>query len=159
MPPSLTLIWYPHYRIASSRSVPTPLKVRSKLPATGTSIFSVMSALAREHDAVNLGQGFPDYAIDPVLIALSFAEVASRFDATGGPYLYTRAAFGRFAAFEVGWLMWFTRSASWASSTVRSTSRGRAMRSTGTRACRRTPRHTGASGSPMRSANLTASFV
>jgi len=50
-----------------------------------------------------------------MLIALSFAEVASRFDGTGGPYLYARAAFGRFAAFEVGWLMWFTRSASWAS--------------------------------------------
>jgi basic amino acid/polyamine antiporter, APA family len=50
-----------------------------------------------------------------MLTALSFAEVASRFDATGGPYLYTRAAFGRFPAFEVGWLMWFSRAASWAS--------------------------------------------
>ena len=50
-----------------------------------------------------------------MLIALSFAEVASRFDGTGGSYLYTRAAFGRFAAFEVGWMMWFTRAASWAS--------------------------------------------
>jgi amino acid transporter len=50
-----------------------------------------------------------------MLIALSFAEVASRFEGTGGPYLYTRAAFGRFAAFEVGWMMWFTRAASWAS--------------------------------------------
>ena len=40
---------------------------------------------------------------------------ASRFDGTGGPYLYTRAAFGRFAAFEVGWMQWFTRAASWAS--------------------------------------------
>jgi basic amino acid/polyamine antiporter, APA family len=49
-----------------------------------------------------------------MLIALSFAEVGSRFDGTGGPYLYTRAAFGRFAAFEVGWMMWFTRAASWA---------------------------------------------
>ena len=49
-----------------------------------------------------------------LLIALSFAEVSSRFDATGGPYLCTRAAFGRFAAFEVGWMMWFTRAASWA---------------------------------------------
>jgi basic amino acid/polyamine antiporter, APA family len=49
-----------------------------------------------------------------MLIALSFAEVASRFDRTGGPYLYTRAAFGRFAAFEVGWMLWFTRTASWA---------------------------------------------
>lgn len=50
-----------------------------------------------------------------MLIALSFAEAASRFDGTGGPYLYTRAAFGRFAAFEIGWMMWFTRAASWAS--------------------------------------------
>jgi basic amino acid/polyamine antiporter, APA family len=49
-----------------------------------------------------------------LLIALSFAEVSSRFEATGGPYLCTRAAFGRFAAFEVGWMMWFTRAASWA---------------------------------------------
>jgi APA family basic amino acid/polyamine antiporter len=53
--------------------------------------------------------------IASMLIALSFAEVGSRFDGTGGPYLYTRAAFGRFAAFEVGWMMWFTRAASWAS--------------------------------------------
>src|SRR5918993_1781052 len=49
-----------------------------------------------------------------MLIALSFAEVGSRFDRTGGPYLYTRAAFGRFAAFEIGWMLWFTRAASWA---------------------------------------------
>jgi len=44
------------------------LDIRSRLPATGTSIFSVMSALAAQHSAVNLGQGFPDYAIDPALI-------------------------------------------------------------------------------------------
>jgi basic amino acid/polyamine antiporter, APA family len=49
-----------------------------------------------------------------MLIALSFAEVGSRFEGTGGPYLYARTAFGRFAAFEVGWMMWFTRAASWA---------------------------------------------
>ena len=49
-----------------------------------------------------------------MLIALTFAEVASRFDATGGAYLYTRAAFGRFVGFEVGWMLWFTRVASWA---------------------------------------------
>ena len=45
-------------------------KIRSKLPATGTTIFTVMSALAQQHGAVNLGQGFPDYAIDPILIDL-----------------------------------------------------------------------------------------
>jgi amino acid transporter len=50
-----------------------------------------------------------------LMIAATFAEVGSRFDATGGPYLYTKAAFGRFAAFEVGWMQWFTRAASWAS--------------------------------------------
>jgi amino acid transporter len=50
-----------------------------------------------------------------LLIALSFAEVGSRFDATGGPYLYARAAFGGLAAFEVGWLLWITRTTSWAS--------------------------------------------
>lgn len=50
-----------------------------------------------------------------MLIALCFAEVASRFEATGGSYLYARCAFGGLAAFEVGWLLWFTRTASWAS--------------------------------------------
>jgi amino acid transporter len=50
-----------------------------------------------------------------LLIALSFAEVGSRFDATGGSYLYARTAFGGLAAFEVGWLLWITRTTSWAS--------------------------------------------
>jgi basic amino acid/polyamine antiporter, APA family len=49
-----------------------------------------------------------------MVIALTFAEVASRFEGTGGAYLYTKAAFGRFAGFEVGWMLWFTRVASWA---------------------------------------------
>lgn len=44
-----------------------------------------------------------------LLVALCFAEVGSRFEGTGGAYLYTRAAFGRFVAFEVGWMQWFTR--------------------------------------------------
>ncbi|HVO89979.1 MAG TPA: aminotransferase class I/II-fold pyridoxal phosphate-dependent enzyme, partial [Casimicrobiaceae bacterium] len=44
--------------------------LRSKLPDSGTTIFTVMSALAQQHGAVNLGQGFPDYAIDPALIDL-----------------------------------------------------------------------------------------
>ena len=48
-------------------------------------------------------------------IALCFAEVGSRFDRTGGPYLPARAAFGRFVGFEVGWMMWFTRVSSQAS--------------------------------------------
>jgi methionine transaminase len=37
------------------------MHLKSKLPAVGTTIFSVMSSLALEHSAVNLGQGFPDF--------------------------------------------------------------------------------------------------
>ncbi len=42
--------------------------LESKLPKVGTTIFTVMSALAQEHKAVNLGQGFPDFNADPQLI-------------------------------------------------------------------------------------------
>ena len=45
----------------------TPV-LASRLPQVGTTIFSVMSALAAEHGAVNLGQGFPDFDCDPALI-------------------------------------------------------------------------------------------
>jgi basic amino acid/polyamine antiporter, APA family len=48
-------------------------------------------------------------ALVVMLIILCFAEVGSRFDETGGPYLYAREAFGTTAAFEVGWLIWLTR--------------------------------------------------
>ncbi len=40
----------------------------SRLPQVGTTIFSLMSALAQEHHAVNLGQGFPDFDCDPRLV-------------------------------------------------------------------------------------------
>jgi methionine aminotransferase len=48
---------------------PTPFTptLRSRLPQVGTTIFTVMSALASETGAVNLGQGFPDFACDPAL--------------------------------------------------------------------------------------------
>jgi methionine transaminase len=42
--------------------------LESRLPEVGTTIFTVMSALAAEHGAVNLGQGFPDFDCDPRLI-------------------------------------------------------------------------------------------
>nr|WP_315427335.1 pyridoxal phosphate-dependent aminotransferase [uncultured Albidiferax sp.] len=45
----------------------TPV-IQTKLPAVGTTIFTVMSALATEHNAVNLGQGFPDFNCDPALV-------------------------------------------------------------------------------------------
>jgi len=46
------------------------LNIQSKLPGVSTTIFSVMSQLAAEHNAINLSQGFPDYACDPKLINL-----------------------------------------------------------------------------------------
>jgi amino acid transporter len=48
-------------------------------------------------------------ALVVTLIILCFAEVASRFSQTGGPYLYAREAFGPAIGFEVGWLMWLAR--------------------------------------------------
>jgi APA family basic amino acid/polyamine antiporter len=80
----------------------------------GGAVFALPAALA-----ANAGTWSPWLTIlaggASMLVALCFAEAASRFEGTGGPYLYTRAAFGRFAAFEVGWLLWFTRVTSWAS--------------------------------------------
>ena len=45
----------------------TPV-IQSRLPQVGTTIFTVMSALAQELGAVNLGQGFPDFDCDPKLL-------------------------------------------------------------------------------------------
>jgi methionine aminotransferase len=45
----------------------TPV-LQSRLPAVGTTVFTLMSALANEHGAVNLGQGFPDFHCDPRLL-------------------------------------------------------------------------------------------
>ena len=42
--------------------------IESRLPQVGTTIFTVMSALAQQHGAVNLGQGFPDFDCDPALV-------------------------------------------------------------------------------------------
>ena len=46
----------------------SPARVESKLPDVGVSIFAVMTRLAVEHGAINLSQGFPDFACDPQLI-------------------------------------------------------------------------------------------
>ncbi|HSC26853.1 MAG TPA: APC family permease [Vicinamibacterales bacterium] len=80
----------------------------------GSGIFALPAALAAS------AGGWSPFLVAAIglaslLIALCFAEVGSRFEATGGSYIYTRAAFGRFLAFEVGWMLWFTRAASWAS--------------------------------------------
>jgi methionine aminotransferase len=46
----------------------TGIRVDTKLPKVGTTIFTVMSQLAAEHGAVNLGQGFPDFPPPPRLV-------------------------------------------------------------------------------------------
>ncbi len=46
------------------------VSINSKLPDVGTTIFTVMSALASEHMAINLGQGFPDFPMNPELVEL-----------------------------------------------------------------------------------------
>jgi methionine aminotransferase len=53
-----------HLHPAAHHTPPFP----SRLPAVGTTIFTVMSTLAAEHQAINLGQGFPDFQCDPALI-------------------------------------------------------------------------------------------
>ncbi len=44
--------------------------MQSKLPKVGTTIFTTMSKLAVEHQAINLSQGFPNFPVDPVLVDL-----------------------------------------------------------------------------------------
>jgi len=46
------------------------LTIQSKLPQVGTTIFTVMSGLATEHQAINLGQGFPDFPMNQDLLNL-----------------------------------------------------------------------------------------
>src|SRR5215510_8635074 len=74
-----------------------------KLPADVQKIVGNYSLLAFAVCAIVIG-----------LIALCFAEVGSRFSGTGGPYLYARETFGPTPAFLVGWLMWLTRLAGFA---------------------------------------------
>jgi basic amino acid/polyamine antiporter, APA family len=80
----------------------------------GGAVFSLPAVLAMHLGSWSwVGVGL--VAMLAMAVALNFAEAGSRFDGTGGPYLYTRAAFGRFYSFEVGWMTWFVRVSSWAS--------------------------------------------
>jgi basic amino acid/polyamine antiporter, APA family len=80
----------------------------------GSAIFLLPSDIARQIGAWG-PVAFFIIGLASLTIALCFAEVGSRFDRTGGPYLPARTAYGRFIGFEVGWMMWFTRVASQAS--------------------------------------------
>ena len=73
----------------------------------GSAVFILPSQLAAQ--VGNWGPiAFVAVGFASLLVALCFAEVGSRFRGTGGAYLYARAAFGRFIAFEFGWMQWIT---------------------------------------------------
>jgi len=79
----------------------------------GAGIFRLPSDVQRTVGNYSLA-AFVVCALIIALIALCFAEVGSRFSGTGGPYLYARETFGLPFAFMVGWLMWLTRLAGFA---------------------------------------------
>lgn len=56
------------------------LQIHSKLPNVGTTIFTVMSSLAAQHNAINLGQGFPDYEMNKTLISLVNSAMKKGFN-------------------------------------------------------------------------------
>ena len=65
--------------------------LKSKLPSVGTTIFTEMSVLAAQYGAINLGQGFPDFEMDPTLTQLVNKAMADGFNqythANGYPVL------------------------------------------------------------------------
>jgi methionine transaminase len=75
--------------------MPAPI-LQSKLPRVGTTVFSVMSALAAEHQSINLGQGFPDFDCDPRLIDAVSRAMKGGYNQyplmTGVPLLRQRVA-------------------------------------------------------------------
>jgi APA family basic amino acid/polyamine antiporter len=74
----------------------------------GSGVFGLPSALAQKAGRASiLGVVLAGAAVAVVMAC--FAEVASRFTETGGPYLYAREAFGRFMGIQVAWLVWFVR--------------------------------------------------
>ena len=74
----------------------------------GSAIFGLPAQIAQL-----LGRASPlAYVIAAMVIAIimaCFAEVAARFREAGGPYLYAKVAFGRFAGMQIGWLTWLAR--------------------------------------------------
>lgn len=72
------------------------MKIQSKLPNLGTTIFSVMSGLANKHNAINLSQGFPNFDCDPKLTNLVAHYVQNGYNQycpmTGLPALNARLA-------------------------------------------------------------------
>lgn len=74
----------------------------------GAGIFGLPSKVTALIGSYSLA-AFVACAVIVAFIVLCFAEVSSRFTATGGMYLYAREAFGAIVGFEVGWLYWIVR--------------------------------------------------
>lgn len=74
----------------------------------GAGIFGLPSKIFQLTGVYSIVAFFACAAIVLVFI-LCFAEVGSRFDTTGGPYVYTLSAFGKFPAFLMGWLLLLSR--------------------------------------------------
>ena len=75
--------------------------VTSRLPRVGTTIFTVMSALAQQHNAVNLGQGFPDFDCAPELLDAVNAAMRSglnQYPPMAGVPLFREAIAAKVAA-------------------------------------------------------------
>lgn len=79
----------------------------------GAGIFGLPSKVFAQIGAWSL-LAFAACSIIIGLVVLCYAEVASRFTATGGSYLYAREAFGPAVGFECGWLFWIVRVATFA---------------------------------------------
>jgi len=56
------------------------MQINSKLPNIGTTIFSVMSGLAKEYNAINLSQGFPDFGCDSKLLDFAQKHMSAGFN-------------------------------------------------------------------------------
>jgi basic amino acid/polyamine antiporter, APA family len=74
----------------------------------GSGIFGLPSKAFKEIGVYSIAAFFI-CAIAVFIIILCFAEVSSRFDKTGGPYLYALSSFGPLPAFLTGWLLLLTR--------------------------------------------------
>jgi amino acid transporter len=74
----------------------------------GSGIFGLPSKTFKEIGVYSI-VAFLVCAVAVFVIILCFAEVSSRFEKTGGPYLYALSSFGRLPAFLTGWLLLITR--------------------------------------------------
>jgi APA family basic amino acid/polyamine antiporter len=88
----------------------TALNINS---VVGAGVFALPAGLAIDAGRLSLAVVFVAFVV-VALLALAIAEVASRFDVTGGPQYYAQVTFGPLAGFTVGWLFVVSRCASYA---------------------------------------------